>query len=49
MIELIFIVLSTVIVSLLSIIGIVTIGIDDKKLNKAILLLVALSAGSAPR
>ena len=45
MIELVFIILSTVIVSLLSIIGIITIGIDDKKLNKAILLLVALSAG----
>ena len=45
MIELLFIILSTVIVSLLAIIGILTIGIDDKKLNKAILLLVALSAG----
>ncbi|MHA1784862.1 MAG: ZIP family metal transporter [Candidatus Helarchaeota archaeon] len=37
--------LSTIIVSLISIIGIVTIGIDDNKLNKVVLLLVSLSAG----
>ncbi|NHI93918.1 MAG: ZIP family metal transporter [Candidatus Lokiarchaeota archaeon] len=45
MIELLYIILSTIVISLLSIIGIVTIGVDDKKLNKIILLLVALSAG----
>ena len=45
MILLLYIILSTVIVSLIAIIGIVTIGVDDKKLNKIVLLLVSLSAG----
>ena len=45
MIELVLIILSTVIISLIAIIGIVKIGVDDKKLNKVVLLLVSLSAG----
>ncbi len=45
MLILLYIILSTLIVSLLSIIGIVTIGVNDKKLNQIVLFLVSLSAG----
>jgi zinc and cadmium transporter len=41
-----WIIASTLIVSLLSLIGVITLGIKDKFLNKIILLLVGLSAGA---
>ncbi|MHA1270797.1 MAG: ZIP family metal transporter [Candidatus Helarchaeota archaeon] len=45
MIELVYIIISTFIVSLIALIGIVTIGINDEFLNKIVVLLVSLSAG----
>jgi len=45
MVEIWWILAATVLVSLISLIGIVTIGINDKFLHEIIILLVALSAG----
>ena len=45
MFELFYIILSNLIISCVSIIGIITIRVNDKTLNKIIILLVAFSAG----
>lgn len=45
MVEIWWILIATLLVSLISLIGIITIGINDKVLHEIIILLVALSAG----
>jgi len=44
--ELTYIILATIVVSLLSFIGIVTLSLKEKKLNKILLFLIGLSAGT---
>ena len=46
MYELVFIILATIIVSLISFVGIFTLTIKDKVLNKILLVLIGLSAGA---
>lgn len=46
MLELTYIILATIVVSLLSFIGIVTLSLKEKKLNKILLFLIGLSAGT---
>jgi len=44
--ELTYIILATIIVSLLSFVGIFTLSLKEKKLNKILLILIGLSAGT---
>jgi zinc and cadmium transporter len=44
--ELTYIILATIVVSLLSFIGIITLSLKEKKLNKILLFLIGLSAGT---
>jgi len=44
--ELTYIILATIVVSLLSFIGIITLSLKDQKLNKILLFLIGLSAGT---
>ena len=46
MLELTYIILATIVVSLLSFIGIITLSLKEKKLNKILLFLIGLSAGT---
>ena len=46
MLELTYIILATIVVSLLSFIGIITLSLKDQKLNKILLFLIGLSAGT---
>ena len=46
MIELIYIIISTILIALIAFIGIFTLAIKDKVLNKILLVLVSLSAGA---